>query len=282
MNYFILGLMFFVCPAYSTTNSSYTIDFIYKEHYVFIKAEVDGKTGYLMIDNGTEPLIFLNNHYLSLKQDLFITNGKAQSGQNFLVYQQKKIDQLDIDQQINLLNLASVMHANFSFIEEGIEPQFLGFLGYGFLKNYRFRLNYQDSTLSLFGKEMPTLLKAPVVTFIFKNKTAQKIPDVNLQIAQENITAHIDIGGGGILEITHSLKEKLEKKSNLKKMPNPKNDGQLYQLTSLTYQGFQFPELDNVRVKESRENHIWLGGDFLKNYLSEWDYVQGRIYLYAP
>ncbi len=259
--------------------------------FIFIDGQVGTKKGKFMFDTGTPFGIFLNNNLLNLDTNSFLTEGASGSGQKLKLYQ-SKIDNIKIGNKIEFINANEVVHSDFSFIEKGITSDFLGFIGFDFIKNYEFVIDYDSQVIDLYlldkkgNASNNKYHKNDIVTILnFTTPSDEQIPVVEFNIANERIYSSFDTGYQGHLELTDKLKSKLKENGNLKVYKKNIWYGQYaegretYILKGLTYNSTVLHDLKNYSLSLSDKAKLDFGYQSLKNYITIWNYKKKTITL---
>jgi hypothetical protein len=274
-----------------TEKSHFSLPFHLVDGYILIDGEVNNKSGKFMFDTGTPFAIFLNNHFVPLTNDVYQSKGSAASGQSIIVYAQNYVDSVKILDQLQFQHVKLVPHADFGFIEEGAVQNYLGFIGHGFNKDYLFIIDYDKQTIDLFlstqeHDELPNVIKQDklVAKLDFSSRGDGRIPEVEFTIGSSTITGKFDTGNQGTLTLTKAMKDKLESEGYLLTESRDYWYGAQEShpagvLKKLSYQNKILTDIHNLRISIGEVNEIGLGYQFLKNYVSAWDYHNKTITL---
>jgi hypothetical protein len=259
--------------------------------YILIPAKVNNTMGKFLFDTATEFPFFFNRHYLSLQKDKFLGKGKAASGQILELYiQNEAITSLQLDGDVHFEELKNLPHADFSFLEVGITPDFLGTMGYGFVHNYAFLINYDHQNITFYPLNRPlpaqlTEAKNIIATMHYTPTGAYgKMPQIPLQIAQHRLSGFMDTGNLGTLELTPELRDQLIREGKLH-IETGSHLSATYAphiratLKGLHYQGIPLDTVYNLHFTVGKENRVGMGYQFLRNYQTLWNYQQQTVTL---
>jgi hypothetical protein len=259
--------------------------------FMMIDGDVQGKKGKFLFDTGTPFGILLNNHYLNIQKKDLVISGNAGSGQVLDIYLEEAID-INIGNQVGYNKLDIVPNSDFSFIEKGIVSEFLGFIGYDFFKNYEILINYDYQTITLNKLDKkgtviyPYVLPNEVVTtFQFTTTNAKQIPIVALNIGLNPIEAHFDTGNQGNISLNKSTFSSLLQQGILSNEQQGNRYGEAlddlktYTIDRIHYAQTPLLPVKNLSFKESDENILGFGYQFLKNYISIWNFQKKTITL---
>ena len=287
----------FALNEYLNQQAGFTLPFYLLNGHILIDGAVNGMPGKFMFDTGTEFAFFLNNHYLPLTKDQFIAKGHTGSGQEIVLYRQTEpIARLDVAGQVHFENVRGVIHTDWGFLEAayGIRG-FLGSIGHGFNQNYIFVIDYDLQTIAFHplteGKDVVDSAIDParvVATMAFTPTGVDgKMPEVEVRVGDETITAFFDTGNPGTLELTESMKNILEQRKNLTLTASNYAYG-AYEtrvratLTGLSYGQQSLYDVRNLTFHIGTQNRVGLGYQFLKNYVSVWDFKHRTLTLLKP
>lgn len=286
----------FALDDYQVSQSHFTLPFHLFDGHMLIDGAVNGQRGKFMFDTGTEFPFFLNNHFLSLSRDHFIGQGHAGSGQKMVLYRQDApVSSIEIAGQVRFENVTALIHTDWGFIEEAYTPHFLGSIGHGFNRNYLFLIDYDAQTIAFHALNQDEDVLARVIdparviaTLAFTPVGVDgKMPEVELRIGDETLTAFFDTGSAGTLELTESMKDRLERQGKLTLRENEYAYGAHEPhlrgtLTGLGYGPQTLEDARNLKVRIGTANRLGLGYHFLKHYVSAWDYRRRTLTLLRP
>lgn len=277
--------------AAATIPAHFTLPFHLVNGYILIEGQVDQRRGRFMFDTGTEPLFLFNRHVVPLRQDAFMGQGQAASGQPVVVYRQHAPVNAALTGGLRFDGLQDVPHGDFAFLEAAISHEFLGFLGFGFSRDYEFAINYDEQTIvfnALAANKPAThghklLLEMPCTP----TGSGGKMPELQLQVGEINLTGFFDTGNPGTLELRSETRAALEAAGLLRVemasyangVPDPH---QRAALSGLSVQGVPLSKVYNLRFSPAEQDRIGLGYQFLKHYVSVWNYRAKTITLLQP
>jgi hypothetical protein len=259
--------------------------------YIFVDGQVGEISGKFMFDTGNPFGIFLNNNYIKLDTTNFFKAGNAGSGQALKLYK-SPIEKINVANQFKLEELSSVVHADFEFIEQGITPDFLGLIGFELLKHYEFVIDYNLKEIHLYlldekGNSSMTQITDEniIVTLNFTTTSSEQIPTVEIISSGQKINLRFDTGTLGSLQLTPKSANKLRKDGNLvegKNNPRTKEEeytGNYFTLRGVNYGITSIGDINNLSFSEGKNNELMCGYNFLKNYLSVWNYKKKTLTL---
>jgi len=215
----MLAGMRFLAPGLASAEAGFTLPFYTFNGHILIDGAVDGRRGKFMFDTGTEFPFFLNNHYLPLAKDSRIGEGHAASGQSMVLYRQRAPVAIEIGRDVRLDAVPGLIHTDWQFLEAAYTPAFLGSIGHGFNRDYVFVIDYDAQTIAFhpYGQDDRVIDPARVVATLPFTPTGVdgKMPEVDIRIGEETITARFDTGNLGTLELTAAMQARLESQGRL-------------------------------------------------------------------
>ena len=249
--------------------------------FIMLEGVVNGKSGFYMLDTGSPFALFLNNHLLTLGPSRQIASGSAGSGQRVVVLAHENVDSLTLWGDVRFRDVRWAQSADFGFIEDGIVPQYLGFIGHGILKNFEFTIDYDRSNLffsrldpdgnALVSRVPPEDVHA-TLTFACRDCDRQ-YDQIPFRLGEIPLTLGIDTGNsGGQLTLTARTKETLEHSGDLTAQ------GDSYILEGLEHEEVSF-SVDGLRVMVGETDGGTLGYSFLRQFKTVWNYQLGTLVL---
>ena len=276
---------------YSDNKLDFTLPFHLIDGYIFIDGQVNGKKGKFMFDTGTPFDFFLNHHFVPLAKDKYLSEGHAASGQFIVLHTQNRAVSIKLADQIQLDGLKSIPHSNFDFIQNNVVDKFLGMAGHGFNKNYLFIINYDEQTIDFHAFDQTGNVRRDavekdkiIVTLPFIATGGGKTPELDFFIGHEKIAVFFDTGNLGSLTLTQAMKTRLEQEGTL----SVEEKNQLYEphepalyctINKLRFENQALEDIHHVQLEIGKENKIGMGYQFLKNYVSVWNYKNQTITL---
>ena len=249
--------------------------------FIMLEGVVNGESGFYMLDTGSPFALFLNNHLLTLGPSRQIASGSAGSGQRVVVLAHENVDSLTLWGDVRFRDVRWAQSADFGFIEEGIVPQYLGFIGHGILKNFEFTIDYDRSNL-FFSRLDPDgealVSRVPLedvhATLMFACRDCDRQYDqIPFKLGEIPLTLGIDTGNsGGQLTLTARTKEALEHSGHLTAQ------GDSYILEGLEHEEVSF-SVDGLRVMVGETDGGTLGYSFLRQFKTVWNYQLGTLVL---
>jgi predicted aspartyl protease len=276
---------------YSMNKSDFTLPFHLIDGYIFIDAQVNNRKGKFMFDTGTPFTFLVNNHFIPLAKDNYLAEGSAESGQFLVLYTQNKAVSVNLMEQIKFDKLKSLPHTNFNFIQKAVLNDFLGMAGHGFNKDYLFIINYDNQTIDFhsFKQDDKTLSgyinKDKIIsTLPFTTKDDGRKPEIFFLIDNEKITGLFDTGNLGTITLTQEMKSRLETGGYLTVTRQEYSYGRYEPYLSATLRKLSINnqtlyDIHNLQFQIGKVNEIGLGYQFLKHYVSAWDYKNKTIAL---
>lgn len=282
---------------YLADRPQFTLPFHVFNGHMLIDGAVNGVAGKFLFDTGTEFPFFLNNHFLALSKDHLLGRGHAGSGQEMVLYtQDAPLQTIELAGQIHFENVAAPIHTDWGFFEQAYSlSSFLGSLGHGFNQNYIFVIDYEAQTIVFHAYNEDAQLLAHVIdparviaTFAFTATGVDgKMPEITLRIGHEDIGAYFDTGNQGSLELTEATKNALLSQGYLRLESSEYLYGTHEPHIRATLKGLhhghqRLQDGRNLLFQTGSQNRLGLGYQFLKNYITVWDYKHQRLTLLRP
>ncbi len=297
----MLAGMCFLAPGQASADEArpaaeagFTLPFYTFNGHILIDGAVDGRRGKFMFDTGTEFPFFLNNHYLPLAKDSRIGEGHAASGQPMVLYRQRAPVAIEIGRDVRLDAVPGLIHTDWLFLEAAYTPAFLGSIGHGFNRDYVFVIDYDAQTIAFhpYGQDATALSRVidpalVVATLPFTPTGVDgKMPEVDIRIGDETITARFDTGNLGTLELTEAMQTRLESQGRLHISASPYTYGayearRVASLNGLSHHGQALHDVRGLSFTSAPHNRVGLGYQFLRQYVTVWDYRARTLTLLA-
>lgn len=240
---------------------------------MLVGGDIDGRTGVFMLDTGTPFPFLVNRDYVHLPPGKEFARGSASSGQAVVIQTHRGIRSVHIANAYTFINPETVYSGGFGFVAKEVYPYFLGFVGWGLLKDYTFILDYRALEVTLCGQSVGVLPKARVVAVL--KVPAPKTPSpFTLKVAGVEIPTLIDTGSPGVVSLTPQTRSKLEQ-SGVLESQNGVLDVSIRQAS---YGDYSF-SIEHVRIGDGTEDLITLGYSFLRRFVSIWNPNEGTVTL---
>lgn len=187
-----------------------------------------------------------------------------------------------------------LIHTDWQFLEAAYTPAFLGSIGHGFNRDYVFVIDYDAQTIAFhpYGQDATALSRvidpARVVATLPFTPTGVdgKMPEVDIRIGDETITARFDTGNLGTLELTEAMQARLESQGRLHISASPYTYGayearRVASLNGLSHLGQALHDVGALSFTSAPHNRVGLGYQFLRQYVTVWDYRARTLTLLA-
>lgn len=276
----------YVFNEYLDPQRHFTLPFQLIDGHILIDGAVSGRRGKFMFDTGTEFPFFLNGHLLPLSPDHLVARGQTGSGEELVLYRQDApVSHIEVAGQVRFENLRGLLHADWGFLEKAYTPDFLGTIGHGFNRNYLFVIDYDARTIAFHALDQDEAVLAAVTdrarviaTLHFRSVGVEgKMPEVDLQIGGASITGVFDTGNPGTLDLTEATKNALEAQGNLVLVTEPATPGidespMRGSLRGLSHGALGLHDVHDLIVRIGANDRLGLGYQFLRNYVTAWNY----------
>lgn len=267
--------------------------------YPLISATVNGVAGKFMFDTGFGASIFLNDNFVQLPDKTTKGNGIVASGQSFKTSVNDTIREIRFTNGITYRNLEKINSGNYDFLQKHMTPDFLGFIGHKFFKDYLFKIDYLHRKIT-FYKNIPErsisrdfLANEKVLAVIdFVTGKLENHPHVKLKINGIDVLGAFDTGQNGFLQLDSSSAKVLKTKGFVVNSGTDSNGDTLLIVKNIvmdgkfktTLKGVESSTLEDTQVirKEAgvtEPNLLTIGYRFLLQYKTVWDYDKKKIYI---
>ncbi len=266
--------------------------------FPFISGEVNGIKGKFMFDTGHKGALDINNNIVPLSSQKEKGSGFVASGQQFKNYTNDTIGEVRLVNGMHFQNLKQVPSGNYDFLQNGITPDCIGYIGYNFFKGYIFKLDYTKRKLS-FYKSTPEresskdfLNGEKVVAILnFEIRNHPNIPIIKVKVDDVEILGLFDTGGSyGLLDFSNKDTEKLAKKKYLEDYGKDGYDEDLFVLNNVAISNQLTIDFKGIHTIEetsqfkkaigiTEDNILILAYRFLSRYKTVWDYDHKKIYV---
>lgn len=267
--------------------------------FPFISGTVDGVNGKFMFDTGSATSISLNDNFIKLPNKKVKGNGVVGSGQSFKTSINDTIREIKFTNGITYLNLENITSANYDFLQRYITPDFIGYIGHNFFKDYLFKLDYIGRKITFYKSSAERsntkdfLVDEKVLAVIdFKTRKLENHPIVNVTIGNINVLGAFDTGQYGMLQLDSPSSKELRSKGYVFDYGTDGDGDTLLNVKNITIdgkfktalKGVEFSDLEGTQIIRNalditEPNILDIGYRFLSQYKTVWDYENKKIYI---
>jgi len=259
--------------------------------YPLIAGEVNGKQGRFMLDTGSPFGFFLNSRFAPVTVGPEVGRGHAGSGQPIVVHQGRDVTSLTLGAGASRevqpaepgkapAKSPGIMTADFGFLQEGLVPDFLGFIGAPWLSSFVFSLRYEPAQwlLTRTGADAQRLLEGSerVALVRFEGKEGP-LPYATFQVDGVDLRVRFDTGTPGGLQLTAELKARLEQTGALQCPKDGKPAPNLQCVLGGLRYGPAELTLDAIATSTGPDNRMTLGTALLGRYVSVWNLSESTL-----
>ncbi len=251
--------------------------------YILMKGEVDNVPGVFLFDTGSYLGIAINRHRVPLGSGSFIEGGTVTSGQQVRVESHPGLRVVTLADRIRVPAIGDptsdrpdvTLSMDGERQEKNIDSRLIGWIGWGFMKDYRFAINYRTRTIE-FSSFRPAVDQHTqhVSEDIFKLAPASPVVPFFLTIAGKRIPAVFDTGGWDEMKLSTQTWAALTSQDAVILGP-----GVACATVTKALHGEHAYRLVDLRHVEAPTDHITLGYKFLRDYRSSWDPETGTVAL---
>ncbi len=268
--------------------------------FPFIEGEVNGQKGKFMFDTGNASTLSLNNHLLKLPTGQARGQGFVASGQRFTRLLHDTIANVSLTGGLAYRNLLRVESNSFDFLES-ITPDCIGQIGFGYVANYVFKLDYTQRQLTCY-RQTPA---RQVSRDYLRGERVLAVLDIETRKHPGNVLARVRVGGipficgfdtgqQGNVYLDAATRQQLLARGVL--VPLAEQDGD----TTCTLRAVELARgfkadmhaiymhsqrnksLDAALGLTDEPHELHLGYAFLSQFTTIWDTQAGKLYVCAP
>jgi hypothetical protein len=280
---------------YSQNPAPFTLPFHLVDGYILVDGQVNDTVGRFLFDTATPWGFFLNHAHVPLGKDTFLQMGHAGSGQEMPLYRQDTpIAAIALADQIAFQNLEGMIHTDWSFTAANLGTDFLGSVGHEFHRNYLYTIDYDRQLIQFYPFDQAEALLADyeaagrLVAQIKSIDTEDMLkPRFDLTLGTETLHGFWDTGNLGSLELTASAKVALEAAGLLTLEAGEFVYGVRESSTRANIIGLRLgdqplADLRNLTFTLGDDNELGMGYQFLKHYITLWNYQDQTFALIRP
>jgi len=252
-----------------------------KEGFPLIKGAVDGKPGVFLFDTGTYDRFLLNRHYVQLDKGVQVGGDSSGPGQSIVLRRHAGSHKASLAGVLTVpasSGNGKVPDAALSIDarqqQQDIDPRFLGWLGWGFLKKYVTTIDYRKQVIRL----MP-LAKAPPSPRTRESIVLSFLPSSPVRPFIASIGGHstptiVRTTGWDSLILQPASWTKIASSKAIQRRPGKG----CVAVTPATFAG-KHVDLFDLERGERKEERLTLGIGFLPRFTSIWDPRIGKVIL---
>lgn len=268
--------------------------------FPFIEGEVNGQPGKFMFDTGNADDLDLNSHLLKLPAGRPLGQGSVGSGQRFTRAQYDTIASVSLSNGLAYKNIAGVEGNSYDFLE-GITPDCIGQIGFGYVEGYILKIDYTQRVLTCYRQ---TAARRASQDFL-RGERVVAVLDVETRKRPGNVVARVKIGGRdflcgfdtgqqGQLFLSKPLRQALLAQKLLAPLSVREGDslytirqvefgrGVKLDLHALTITPTRNERMDKALGYTQEPNLLTVGYAFLSQFTTIWDAEANKMYLCAP
>ncbi len=268
--------------------------------FPFIEGKVNGQKGKLMFDTGNAHTLSLNNHLLKLPSGKVKGQGFVASGQTFTRMLHDTIASVSLANGLAYRNLLQIESNSFDFLE-GITPDCIGQIGFGYVEGYVLKLDYTQRRLTCY-RQTPArqasrdYLRGERVLAVLDIETRKHPGNVLAKIRVGGISfiCGFDTGQQGTAYLDTATRHHLLAQGVL--VPLTEQDGDTtctlravelvrgfkVDLHALDVLSQRNKPLDAALGLTDEPHELHLGYAFLSQFTTVWDAQAGKLYVCAP
>ena len=273
-------------PEARLSAKTITLPVVMVREFPFVEGEVAGIKGKFLLDTGMQDSMVLNDHRVPLKGGTKIGTGFFGSGQTFDVRLNAIVNDVRVA-NIRLARVSSIRSQDARQLE-GITPDFLGWVGYGFFGAHALKVDYRRSQVTFYTEGPEEYLRDEkiVAELPFETRKLPNHPLLAARIGDVDAIISLDTGQEGHLTIPANKKQRLLAEGMLR----PTKDQDKYDVIKVRIADRVDVNISAVEVAKgpspaakpigiTEDTQLSLGYALLRQYKTVWDYRSKRIYL---
>lgn len=268
--------------------------------FPFIEGSVNGQAGKFMFDTGNAGTLSLNSHLLKLPAGRPVGHGSMGSGQTFTRSRYDTIASVQLGNGLRYAKLPDVEGNSLDFLE-GITPDCIGQIGFGYTAGYILKFDYTHRLLTCYKqtaarRASQDFLRGERVVAVLEVETRRRPGNVvaRVKIGGYNFLCGFDTGQQGQLYLTKAVRQALLAKQLLVPLPAYEEDslytirqvnfghGLKLNLHALAVSATRNKVMDNSLGYTEEPNLLTVGYAFLSQFTTVWDADANKMYLCSP
>ncbi|WP_208132147.1 MULTISPECIES: hypothetical protein [unclassified Hymenobacter] len=253
-----------------------------------------------MYDTGNAGTLSLNSHLLKLPAGRSMGHGSVGSGQTYTRSQYDTIASMQLSNGLRYAKLPGVEGNSLDFLE-GITPDCIGQIGFGYTAGYILKLDYTQRRLTCYKQ---TAARRASQDFL-RGEHVVAVLDIETRRRPGNVVARVNIGGysflcgfdtgqQGQLYLPKAVRQALLAKKLLVPLPVYDADslctirqvdfgrGVKLDLHALNVASTRNAAMDKALGYTEEPNLLTVGYAFLSQFTTIWDSEANKMYLCAP
>lgn len=280
-------------PEFKLKGDSLSIPFVMVREFPFVKVEVNGVKGKLLLDTGALGTLSLNHNHLNLPAGRVIGQGNFASGQTFQVILRPSVERVRLVGGPSYRHVTNVKSQDASQLER-ITPDFLGWLGYGFWAGYAAKFDYKASNVTFFKEGPKAFLKdeTVVAAISFETRNLPNIPVLTARVGDTDFETVLDTGQYGNIFADAATLDHLSAIGAISPAANAEDaidikavrfsKGPAIPLAKIASHPVAGAAPFAKAVGLTSPKVLMLGYAFLRQYKTVWDYPNKTLYLLKP
>lgn len=252
-----------------------------REGFPLIKGAVDGKPGVFLLDTGTYDRFLFNRNYVKLDKGVQVGGDDSGPGQSIVLRRHAGAHKVDLAGVLKVPAASgngktpdAALSIDARQQQQDIDPRFLGWLGWGFLKKYVTTIDYRKQIVRL----VP-LAKAPPSPRTRESIVLSFLPSSPVRPFTASIGGH---SAPTVIRTTGwdslNLQPVSWKRIAASKVVKPRPGKGCVAVTPAIFAG-KHVDLVDLERGEQQDERLTLGIGFLPRFTSIWDPRIGKVIL---
>lgn len=253
-----------------------------KDGFPLIRGKIDNTVGSFLFDTGNAMRFLLNRNYVPLDTGVEVGRGNFASGQVVVVrtHQGSHIASVaDVFTGPASSGSRKAPEATMSIDarqqQQNIDGQLLGWIGWGFFKEYVTTIDYMAMTIRLDPLGTTSKIDGETAVVVIPFTPSSPVIPFYVEVDGVSIPAIVDTAGRDQLALSAARWKEVQATRRLRNGPG----AQCISIDGASLAGARIDLIDLERVEQGEER-LTLGIDFLRRFTSRWDPLAGTVTLF--
>ncbi len=238
--------------------------------YTLISGVAGGRPGAFLLNTSWPGLFLINRHVVTLDSTKRVGRETLLGGQTVEVFANRDINPV-ILRAVRYPNVGEAQSADLHSVDNSRRPDMLGFLGYGFVKDVAFKLDYDARRLTLYellasgATIVPAMAPSEVFGVLHLGGTREGQMEGTVTVGGVQLPAEISTGAPGALTLTESARHTLESSGVL----HTTQSGATLAPATIDSVSLTIP-VDSIAAGAA--NHLLIGTRFFAEHPTVWNF----------
>lgn len=252
-----------------------------KDGYPLIDGSVNGTAGIFLLDTGDSDRFLLNRNYVPMDAGVQAGGATSASGQSLTIRRHAGSYRATLSGVLSVFASAGDRHDPESTLsvdarqqQEDIDPHLLGWLGWGFLKEYVTTVDYRNNLLRLVPLKSAPRVARPHKSIVISFTPSSPVLPFTVVVGGHLTPAILDTAGWDRLALQPSSWAKVMAATAVQSRP-----GKNCITIKAASIGARVIEVVDIERAERSAERLTLGIGFLRRFTGTWDPRDGTVTL---